>query len=297
MTVLSPPPPLPPLREVIQRHGLGARKSLGQHFLLDANLTDRIARAAGDLSGRTVIEVGPGPGGLTRSLLASPAAQVIAIEKDARCIAALAELQEAFPGRLHIHEGDALEIKVADIVAGNPQVAGPPVIVANLPYNISTALLIGWLQEIAVRADVLAGMVLMFQKEVAQRLLAEPGGKSYGRLSVLTQWLCQGRSLFDVPRQAFTPPPKVTSAIVELIPRPEPLFEAEISALERVTAAAFGQRRKMLRQSLKTLGGDAKALLQACGIAETARAETLGVEAFCALARAVAAPERPDRAC
>ena len=273
--------PLPPLREVIAKHDLGARKALGQHFLLDLNLTRRIARQAGDLSHGTTIEVGPGPGGLTRALLMEGATKVIAIEKDRRCLAALAEISTAFPGRLEVIEADALEIKAATL--GN----GPRRIVANLPYNVSTQLTINWLQEIASDPTGIEGMILMYQKEVAQRLTAAPRTKDYGRLSILSQWLCEVSTLFDIPPQAFTPPPKVVSSVVGFAPRSEPLAEAEMNLLERVTAAAFGQRRKMLRQSLKGLGHDPKALLTACGIAETARGEELSVEEFCCLARAL----------
>ncbi len=267
-----PPPDLPPLKDVIRRHGLAARKSLGQHFLLDLNLTARIARAAGDLDGATVVEVGPGPGGLTRALLDTPADRVIAIEKDSRAVAALAELADAYPGRLEIIEGDALETDTSRL--GD----APRHIVANLPYNVATPLLVGWLKRI----DAFASLTLMFQKEVADRLIASPGSRDYGRLSVLTQWLTIPERAFNVRREAFTPPPKVASTVVVLRPRPRPLAPAEFSAIEAVTAAAFGQRRKMLRQSLKSLGLD----LEAIGIPPTARAEELTVEQFCALARA-----------
>ncbi|WP_425450074.1 16S rRNA (adenine(1518)-N(6)/adenine(1519)-N(6))-dimethyltransferase RsmA [Virgifigura deserti] len=278
-------PALPPLREVIARFGLGARKSLGQHFLLDLNLTGRIARAAGDLSRGTIIEIGPGPGGLTRALLQAGASRVIAIERDERCLAALQELAAAYPGRLEPIFGDALGIDAAAL--GEP----PRRIVANLPYNISTALLLLWLPK----AHAFDSLTLMFQKEVADRLTAHPRTKDYGRLSVLTQWLTETRRLFDIPPRAFTPPPKVTSTVVQLTPRPEPLFPAEIRRLERVTAAAFGQRRKMLRQSLRTLGVDVAPLLAAAEIPETARAEELSVAQFCAIAQALATAERPTR--
>ena len=271
----SLPDPLPPLREVIARHGLGARRSLGQNFLLDLNLTRRIAREAGPLAGATVIEIGPGPGGLTRALLETDAARVIAIERDERCVAALEELKTVYPARLEIIAGDALAIDTATLVAG------PARIVANLPYNIATPLLIGWLRRI----DAFDGLTLMFQKEVAERLGARPGTKSYGRLSVVTQWLCKVETLFDISPRAFVPPPKVTSTVVRLTPLPEPLAPARMEDLERVTRAAFGQRRKMLRSSLKTLTDDPIPLLEACGIKPTARAEELEVEAFCALAR------------
>jgi 16S rRNA (adenine1518-N6/adenine1519-N6)-dimethyltransferase len=287
----EPAPDLPPLREVIARHGLRARKALGQHFLLDLNLTGRIARApggflegpAGELSQGSVIEVGPGPGGLTRALLAAGAAHVVAIEKDRRCLAALAELEAAYPGRLELIEADALKIDAARL--GRP----PRRIVANLPYNISTPLLLSWLSALAAQPGAFAGFVLMFQKEVAARLTARPRRKAYGRLSVITQWLCEARLLFEVPARAFTPPPKVTSAVVGLRPRPEPLAPASLPSLERVTAAGFGQRRKMLRQSLKSLDVDVAELLAAAKVAETARAEELEVADFCALARALEA--------
>jgi 16S rRNA (adenine1518-N6/adenine1519-N6)-dimethyltransferase len=269
---------LPPLREVIARHGLGARRALGQHFLLDLNLTRRIARAAGDLAHATVIEVGPGPGGLTRALLEEGARRVIAIEHDERCAPALAEIAAAYPGRLETVMADALTIDATTLGES------PRKIVANLPYNIATALLLHWL-------PVLGGfesLTLMFQKEVADRLTARPRSKDYGRLSVITQWLTETRRLFDVPARAFTPPPKVTSTVVELRPRPAPLHPADMATLERVTAAAFGQRRKMLRQSLRSLTPDAAALLARAEVPETARAEELDVEAFCRLARVAA---------
>lgn len=263
---------------MIARHGLGARKSLGQHFLLDLNLTGRIARAAGDLSSGTTIEIGPGPGGLTRALLAAGAARVIAIERDQRCLAALAEIAAAWPGRLEIVAGDALEIPVHELGTA------PRRVCANLPYNIATPLLLGWLRH----APAFERLILMFQKEVADRLAAQPGTPGYGRLAVATQWRAQVRRLFDVDRRAFTPAPKVVSTVVELLPRATPLAPADPLLLERVTAAAFGQRRKMLRQSLRALG-DAPALLAAAGIVPTRRAEELSIEEFCALARAVKA--------
>ena len=267
----APDPDLPPLRDVIRDHGLGARKSLGQHFLLDTNLTDRIARAAEPLTGVNVVEIGPGPGGLTRSLLRTDAAGIWAIEKDSRCIDALSQLRDAFPGRFTIVEADALKTDPADLTPA------PRAIVANLPYNVSTVLLLQWLR----RADQYQRMILMFQKEVADRLTAKPGSKSYGRLSVITQWVCQVKPLFNVSKQAFTPPPKVASTVVELIPRAEPLAPATFSDLEKVTQAAFGQRRKMLRSSLKSLGLDPTKE----GISPDVRAEDLGVAEFCALAR------------
>lgn len=290
MPETEPQPALPPLREVIARHDLHARKALGQHFLLDRNLTERIVRAAksylpgsaGGLVRGTVIEVGPGPGGLTRALLAGGAERVIAVEKDARCRAALAELSAAYPGRLEIVEADALERDLSTL--GTP----PRRIIANLPYNISTALLLRWLADLARDPHCFAGMVLMFQKEVAARLSASPRTKAYGRLSVATQWLCEVTPLFDVPARAFTPPPKVISTVVGLRPRESPPAPADFETLRRVTAAAFGQRRKMLRQSLKSLGGDPADLLEAARVPQTARAEELDVVAFCALARALA---------
>jgi 16S rRNA (adenine1518-N6/adenine1519-N6)-dimethyltransferase len=271
-------PALPPLREVIARHGLRARKQLGQNFLLDLNLTARIARAAAPLAGHDVLEIGPGPGGLTRALLAAGARRVVAVERDARCIAALAELAAAYPGRLEVIAGDALEIDEAALVAP------PAKLVANLPYNIATALLLKWL----ARPSLFESYTLMFQKEVAERLAARPGSKAYGRLSVLTQWLMEVRLLFDIGPRAFTPPPKVTSTLVGLTPRAAPLAPCERGTLEAVTQAAFGQRRKMLRASLRALAAEPEALLAAAGIAPTRRAEELSVAEFCALARALA---------
>ena len=277
---------LPPLREVIRRHGLGARKPLGQHFLLDLNLTRRIARAAGDLTEGTVVEIGPGPGGLTRALLLEGAVNLVAVERDDRCLEALAELGEHFPRRLTVVAGDALEV---DLRSLGP---APRRIVANLPYNISTRLLVRWLHDIAASPESYDCLTLMFQKEVADRLVAGPGTKTYGRLSVLAQWLCQVRPLFNLPAAAFTPPPKVASTVVQLCPRAQPLCAADIGRMEQVTAAAFGQRRKMLRQAMKSLagaGGRAEAILAAAGIEGSLRAENLEIEEFCALARTVAA--------
>jgi 16S rRNA (adenine1518-N6/adenine1519-N6)-dimethyltransferase len=270
-------PALPPLIEIIRRHGLEPRKSLGQNFLLDARLTLKIARVTGDLTGINVVEIGPGPGGLTRALLAAGAARVVAVERDERCLAALAELAAAHPGRLEIVPGDALEIDAATLLPA------PRRVIANLPYNIATPLLIRWLRQIGEWQ----ALGLMFQKEVAERLVARPRTKSYGRLSVLTQWLTEAEAAFDIPPGAFMPAPKVTSTMTVLRPRPAPLAAADFATLERVTASAFGQRRKMLRGSLKTLGGDALALCEAAGIEPTARAEELDVAAFCALARLV----------
>lgn len=279
--------PLPPLREVIARHGLAARRSLGQNFLLDLNLARRIVGAAGDLAGATVIEIGPGPGGLTRALLQSGARRVIAIERDGRCIKALAELAAAYPDRLTLIEGDAL---TTDVVALAESASGRCRIIANLPYNIGTRLLLGWLPRITA----FTSLTLMFQKEVAERLAAAPGTGAYGRLSIVTQWLCEIQCLFDVPPRAFVPAPKVTSTVVQFTPRPAPLAPAEMADIERVTAAAFGQRRKMLRSALKTATDDPIALLEQAGIAPTARAETLSVEAFCALARGLRAARGAD---
>ena len=269
---------LPPLREVIRRHGLSAKRSLGQNFLLDLNLTGRIARAAGPLDGVTVIEIGPGPGGLTRALLAEGARKVIAVERDRRALPALDEIAQHYPGRLTVVEGDALEFDAKTYLDG-----GPARIVANLPYNIATALLISWL-TIEPWPPWYDRLVLMFQREVAERLVAVPGSKQYGRLSILAGWRTQPKILFDINPSAFVPPPKVTSSLVELVPRPSPLACDRV-ALERVTAAAFGQRRKMLRQSLKSLGTDPLPLLGAAGIEPTARAEDIPVEGFVALAR------------
>jgi len=271
---------LPPLREVIRRHGLSAKKSLGQNFLLDLNLTVRIARAAEPLENITVVEIGPGPGGLTRALLALGARRVVAIERDTRALAALEEVAARYPGRLEIVAGDALRIDVREYLG--PERA---LVVANLPYNIATALLVDWLTT-EPWPPWYDALVLMFQREVAMRIVAKPGSKTYGRLSVLAGWRTEAKILFDVARTAFVPPPKVTSSVVRLDPRPLPLA-CEAIALQRVTEAAFGQRRKMLRQSLKSLGVDAAALLDAAGIAPTARAEEIPVEGFVALARAL----------
>jgi 16S rRNA (adenine1518-N6/adenine1519-N6)-dimethyltransferase len=272
---------LPPLREVIRRHGLRAKKSLGQNFLLDLNLTARIARAAGPLDGVEVVEIGPGPGGLTRALLAAGARRVIAVERDDRAIAALAEIAAHYPGRLEVVAGDALDFDPRGLIGA------PARVVANLPYNIATALLVSWL-TLEPWPPWYDRLVLMFQREVAERIVAAPGSKSYGRLSVLVGWRCEARILFDVAGSAFVPPPKVTSSLVEVVPRARPLA-CERRALERVTESAFGQRRKMLRQSLKSLGADTSALLEAAAIEPTARAEDIPVEGFVALARAFTA--------
>ena len=269
---------LPPLREVIRHYELAARKSLGQNFLLDLNLTARIARAAGPLEGITVVEIGPGPGGLTRALLALGAAHVIAIERDSRVIAALNDIAARYPGRLSIVEGDALQYDPRPALGG-----ATARIVANLPYNIATPLLISWLTTEPC-PPWYDRMLLMFQREVAERLVANPASKSYGRLSVLTQWRTRAKILFDISPRAFVPAPKVTSSLVELVPLAAPM-PCERRALERVTEAAFGQRRKMLRQSLKSLGIEPMTLLEQAGIAETERAENIPVEGFVRLAR------------
>jgi 16S rRNA (adenine1518-N6/adenine1519-N6)-dimethyltransferase len=279
---------LPPLREVVARHGLDARKALGQNFLFDLNLTARIARAAGPLEGATIVEIGPGPGGLTRALLTQGAGRVIAIERDERCIPALTEVAVHFPDRLTIVEGDALTLDPAELVhALGP--GGPARICANLPYNIATALLVKWIGA-EPWPSVFDRYVLMFQKEVALRIVATPKQRAdYGRLAVLCGWRTKARILFDVPPAAFTPPPKVTSSVVELVPNPTPL-PCDGRALSRVTQAAFGQRRKMLRQSLRSLGADASALLASAGIEETKRAEEVDIAGFVALARAFKDP-------
>jgi 16S rRNA (adenine1518-N6/adenine1519-N6)-dimethyltransferase len=272
---------LPPLRDVIRRHGLAAKKSLGQNFLFDLNLTERIARAAAPLADATVYEVGPGPGGLTRALLALGAARVVAVERDDRAIAALHEIAAHYPGRLDIVAADALTFDPRSHL-DRARVR----IVANLPYNIATAILVSWL-TVEPWPPWYDAAVLMFQREVAQRIVAPPGSKTYGRLSVLTQWRCEARILFDVNPSAFVPPPKVTSSVLRLVPRPAPA--ACDRRLESVTQAAFGQRRKMLRQSLRSLGADVPALVAAAGLDPTARAEDISVEGFVALARALAA--------
>lgn len=268
---------LPPLREVIKRYGLDARKQLGQNFLLDLNLTDKIARAAGGLEPLCVIEIGPGPGGLTRSLLRNGAREVVAVEQDRRCLGALQDIAEAFPGRLRVIEGDALRIHLADLADGDS------CIVSNLPYNISTALLTGWLTT-EPWPPWFQHMTLMFQREVAERIAAQPGNKSYGRLSVLAQWRTQVHRLFDIDPRAFTPAPKVTSTLMHFVPKTKPEPDCELTLLERVTAAAFGQRRKMLRASLKTLVPEPPALLAAAGIEGSRRAEEIDIDGFCRLA-------------
>jgi 16S rRNA (adenine1518-N6/adenine1519-N6)-dimethyltransferase len=273
---------LPPLREVIRQHGLIARKSLGQNFLFDLNLTERIARAAEPLAGATVFEVGPGPGGLTRSLLALGAARVIAVERDERAIAALQEIAAHYQGRLEIVAADALAFDPREQLNG-----APARIVANLPYNIATPLLISWVSA-EPWPPWFDRAVLMFQREVAERIVAAPGSKIYGRLSILIQWRCEARILFDVNPSAFVPPPKVTSSVLRIVPKPAPA-PCDRRLLEMVTQAAFGQRRKMLRQSLRSLDSDTTALLDAAGLDPTARAEDISVESYVALAQALAA--------
>jgi 16S rRNA (adenine1518-N6/adenine1519-N6)-dimethyltransferase len=274
---------LPPLRDVIATHGLVARKALGQNFLLDLNLTARIARVAGDLSGTDVLEVGPGPGGLTRGLLAEGARKVLAVEKDARCLPALAEIAETYPGRLEVIGGDALEVDTA------AHLRAPYAICANLPYNVGTELLVRWLTP-ADWPPRWRSLTLMFQKEVAERIVAQPGGKAYGRLAVLAQWRCDARIALRLPPEAFSPPPKVSSAVVHLVARATPRFPADADVLQRVVAAAFNQRRKMLRSSLKGVAPDIEDRLTEAGLSPTERAERVSVEGFCALARVMARP-------
>jgi 16S rRNA (adenine1518-N6/adenine1519-N6)-dimethyltransferase len=270
---------LPPLREVIERHGLRAKKSLGQNFLLDLNLTAKVARAAGDLEGKTVIEIGPGPGGLTRALLMTGVKKVIAIERDDRCIAALEEVSAHYPGRLEIVADDAMKVDLSRLATPGEKLK----MIANLPYNIGTELLVNWL-TLPQWPPFYESLTLMFQREVALRIAAQAGDNAFGRLSVLCGWRTEAQIMFDIPPAAFTPPPKVTSSVVHLIPKPDPL-PVELKDLEKVTKAAFGQRRKMLRQSLKSVGGEE--LLAKAGIDGTRRAETLSVEEFVGLARAL----------
>ncbi|MBR9766037.1 MAG: 16S rRNA (adenine(1518)-N(6)/adenine(1519)-N(6))-dimethyltransferase RsmA [Rhodobacteraceae bacterium] len=273
---------LPPLREVIATHGLAAKKSLGQNFLLDLNLTAKIARQAGDVSACDVLEIGPGPGGLTRGLLSEGARKVLAIEKDARCLPALAEVAAHYPGRLQVIEGDALQI---DPLAH----LSPPIrIAANLPYNVGTELLVRWLTP-PEWPPFWESLTLMFQREVAERIVAAPGSKAYGRLALLASWRAEARIAISLPPEAFTPPPKVSSAVVHLTALPEPRYPADPKVLERVVARAFNQRRKMLRAALKGLAPDLEDRLLASGIQPTDRAETVGLEQFCALARNIAA--------
>lgn len=272
---------LPPLREVIRAHDLVAKKQLGQNFLLDLNLTAKIARSAGDLSGCDVLEVGPGPGGLTRGLLVEGARRVLAVEKDPRCMPALAEIAAAYPGRLEVINGDALEV---DALA---HLTAPVRIIANLPYNVGTELLIRWLTP-KVWPPFWDSLTLMFQKEVAERIVAKPRTEHYGRLALLAQWRCDAKIVLILPPEAFTPAPKVHSAVVHLTRLMQPRYPADEAVLNRITAMAFNQRRKMLRSSLKGMGPDIEAQLVAAGIAPTARAEEISLESFCALARVVA---------
>jgi 16S rRNA (adenine1518-N6/adenine1519-N6)-dimethyltransferase len=274
------PDGLPPLRDVIGALGLKAKKSLGQNFLLDLNLTRRIARAAGPLQGRTVVEVGPGPGGLTRALLLEGAQRVVAIERDARCRPALEAIAAHYPGRLDLHFGDALNAHWRELLGAR---AGKAIIAANLPYAVATLLLVQWLQT-EPWPPWFERMVLMFQKEVAERIVAQPGTKAYGRLAVLAQWRTKVHLVLTLPREAFTPPPKVASAVVEFVPFADPAPPCRAPVLGQVTAAAFGQRRKMLRTSLKQLVADPEALLSAAGIAGNLRAEDLAVKDFARLA-------------
>ena len=282
------PDGLPPLREVIAAHGLSARKALGQNFLMDLNLTGKIARRAGDLSACDVLEIGPGPGGLTRALLLEGARHVVAVERDDRCLPALAEIAAAWPRRLTVLAADALGLDPL------PHLTPPVRIVANLPYNVGTELLVRWLTP-AEWPPFWTSLTLMFQKEVAERIVARPGSKAYGRLSILVAWRADARIAFEIPPQAFTPPPKVTSAVVHIDRLDAPRFLADPAVLTRVVALAFGQRRKMLRASLKPLGPDVETLLAAAGIPPTDRAEQVALEAFCKLARLVEA-RRPARA-
>jgi 16S rRNA (adenine1518-N6/adenine1519-N6)-dimethyltransferase len=271
---------LPPLRDVIAAHDLKARKSLGQNFLLDLNLTAKIARAAGDLTGTDVLEIGPGPGGLTRGLLASGARRVLAIEKDPRCMPALAEIAAAYPDQLSLINGDALDVDPLSHLT-------PPIrIAANLPYNIGTELLVRWLTP-QKWPPFWQSLTLMFQREVAERIVATPGSKAYGRLALLAQWRCDVRIVMSLPPSAFTPPPKVSSAVVHLSALPEPRYPADAEVLSRVVAAAFNQRRKMLRSALKGHMPDIEDHLIAAGIKPTDRAEQVPLEAFCALAREI----------
>ena len=272
---------LPPLREVIATHNLQPKKALGQNFLLDLNLTAKIARLAGDLSGFDVLEVGPGPGGLTRGLLAEGARRVLAVEKDDRCLPALAEIEAAYPNQLQVINADALELDVL-------QHLSPPIrVVSNLPYNVGTELLVRWLTP-EVWPPYWDSLTLMFQREVALRIVAQPGNKAYGRLAILSQWRCDVQMVMSLPPEAFTPPPKVHSAVVHVKRLEQPRFEADAKLLNRVVAAGFNQRRKMLRSSLKGISPDIEAHLVAAGIKPTERAEQVPIEGFCALARELA---------
>lgn len=274
---------LPPLREVIATHGLVAKKALGQNFLLDLNLTAKIARQAGDLTQSDILEIGPGPGGLTRGLLAEGARRVLAVEKDQRCMPALAQIAQAYPNRLQVINGDALEINPLDHLT-------PPVrVVANLPYNVGTELLVRWLTP-PEWPPVWSSLTLMFQREVAERIVAQPGSKAYGRLALLAQWRSNARIVLNLPPEAFSPPPKVSSAVVHIQALPAPRYPCEAKVLERVVAQAFNQRRKMLRAALKGAAPDIEDRLLAAGIKPTDRAETIDLERFCALARLIAQP-------
>lgn len=278
------PDGLPPLRQVIAEHGLAARKALGQNFILDLNLTAKIARRAGDIAGSDVLEIGPGPGGLTRGLLMEGARRVVAVERDARCLPALAEIAAAYPGRLTVLEGDALALDP------RRHLAQPVRIVANLPYNVGTELLVRWLT--AEWPPFWTSMTLMFQREVAERIVAPPGGRAYGRLAILAQWRTDARIVMTLPPEAFTPPPKVTSAVVRLDRLETPRYPADAAQLSRVVAMGFNQRRKMLRASLRGLGPGAEDMLRAAGIAPTERAEQVPLEAWCRLSRIAAAAAR-----
>jgi len=271
---------LPPLREVIAAHGIAAKKALGQNFLLDLNLTAKIARLAGDLTQADVLEIGPGPGGLTRGLLAEGARKVLAIEKDSRCLPALEEISAAYPGQLEVLNADALSLDAS------AHLTAPIRVVANLPYNVGTELLIRWLSP-PTWPPFWESLTLMFQKEVAERIVAQPGSKAYGRLALLAQWRSDAHIAMTLPREAFTPPPKVQSAVVHITARTKPKFSAKSATLQRVVATAFGQRRKMLRASLKSLGPNIEDKLISVGIKPTDRAETVPLEAFCALSRAI----------
>ncbi len=282
---MTAPDNLPPLRDVIREAGLSAKKSLGQNFLLDLNLTRRIARSAGPLDGVSVVEVGPGPGGLTRALLMEGAANVVVIERDERCLAPLQDIAAAYPSRLEIVSGDAREIDLPAL-----RIKRPARVVANLPYSVGTPLLVGWLKS-DPWPPWFDSLVLMFQREVAERIVAAPGTRDYGRLSVLSQWRSDPRILFSLPPDAFTPKPKVASAVVRLVPKEVPAPACKIDLLERVTAAAFGQRRKMLRASLKQVSSDPERLLTDLGLDPKARAETLQVADFCRIANALSAEQ------
>lgn len=277
---------LPPLREVIAAHDLRAKKALGQNFLLDLNLTARIARVGGPLAGARVLEVGPGPGGLTRALLAEGAERVLAIEKDTRCLPALAEIAARYPGKLEVVNGDALEIDVGT------HLAAPWRVISNLPYNVGTELLVRWLTP-GDWPPPWQSLTLMFQKEVAERIVAQPGSKAYGRLAVLAQWRCDARIALTLPPEAFSPPPKVRSAVVHLRALPAPRFPADPAILERVVAKGFNQRRKMLRAALRGIAPDVEAVLRRAGLEPTLRAEQVPLEGWCALAQALERPSAP----